>query len=82
MIKSARSGFVMQALAVTNRSKAGTFTDEGIRGYEELLSLAADNTVTLTFSDTSTLTLTLAVNTHIAFADVDTITSTGDVVIS
>ena len=82
MIKSSKNGFINQAMNVNKRSKSGTFIDENILGYEELLSLAADNTVAITFNDNSTISITLAVNTHIAFSNVKSITSSGDVIIS
>jgi len=82
MIKSNRTGYINQIFSVTSRSKTGVFTDEPIRGYEELMSLAADNDVVITFSDATTLAVTLELNTQIGFADVASITSSGNILIS
>jgi len=82
VIKSHRSGFINQVFGVTSRSKTGVFTDEPIRGYEELMSLAADNDVVITFMDTTTLAVTLGMNTQIGFADVASITSSGNAIVS
>ncbi len=82
MIKSGRSGFIRQAFEVTPQSKSGTFTDEPTRGYETLISLAAANNITMNFSNGSTQTFTLELNTEIAFADVASITSSGNILIS
>jgi exosome complex RNA-binding protein Rrp42 (RNase PH superfamily) len=60
----------------------GTFTDEPIKGYEELMSLADTNTVTVTFMDTTSLTVTLMTNTQIAFIDASSITSSGNIIVS
>jgi hypothetical protein len=82
MIRSNRSGFINQSFPVSQRSKTGTFTDEAIRGYEEIMSLASDNTVSITFIDDKVVTATLGLNTCIAFNDAKFVTSSGDIIIS